>query len=247
MCFHLFSLQDDVAADFIKLTKTLYDLQKADEPAECKGSPLAQLVVENFDEEQIWQELELQNNAVLKYFNTAINEVLSNDTLTTLLESEESAEEEEEEGEEEDGEKALFKHSKRLAVESKDEDYTDEDSDLDFDVDALEKQEKQKKEFGKNASKTKVVPSEVDDKFFKLSEMESFLDEMDKREGKEDDENVDYFHDLPSDENDDLDLDHIGSFRNQKQNKTNVCLLSCTFTFSFCAEGLGNRKCIDHF
>ncbi|XP_028999727.1 U3 small nucleolar ribonucleoprotein protein MPP10 [Betta splendens] len=221
------SLQDGVAADFITLTKTLYDLQKADEPAECKGSPLAQLVVENFDEEQIWQELELQNNAVLKYFNTTIIEGLSFDTLTTLVEKEESADDEEKDDDDDDDddheeENIPQKRSKKMAVEAKDEDYTDEDSDLDFDVDALEMREKQKKEFGKNSSKTKVVPSEVDDKFFKLSEMESFLDEMDKREGKEDEDNVDYFQDLPSDENDDLDFDHIRSFGNQKQSKKNV-------------------------
>ncbi|KAM7014912.1 U3 small nucleolar ribonucleoprotein MPP10 [Tautogolabrus adspersus] len=236
MIFHtdffclLFSLQDGVAADFTSLTKTLYDLHKAQEPADYKGSPLAQLVVENFDEEQVWQELELQNNVVLKHFQNATEEALSDETLTLLAEEEEEEEEsigeeeletgEENVDEEEEEEPSI--RSKKMAVEAEDraEDYTDEDSDLDFDVDALEKREKQKKESGRKGSKTKVVPSEVDDKFFKLSEMESFLDNMDKREGKEDEneDGVDYFQDLASDEDDDLDLDQIISNKQQKTN-----------------------------
>ncbi|KAG8001599.1 U3 small nucleolar ribonucleoprotein MPP10 [Nibea albiflora] len=234
--FHLFSLQDGVAADFTSLTKTLYDLHKAQEPAAYKGSPLAQLVVENFDEEQIWQELELQNNAVMEHFKNATNEALADETLTLLAveedcdgeevetddengdEEEEEEEEEEDEEQEEEEEEKPHKQSRKMAVEA--EDYTDEDSDLDFDVDALEKREKQKKDIGRKGSKTKVVPSEVDDKFFKLSEMESFLDDMDKREGKDDgnEDDLDYFQDLPSDDDEDLDLEQILS--SKKKTKT---------------------------
>lgn len=231
VCVHLFSLQDGVAADFTSLTKTLYDLQKAQEPEGYKGSPLAQLVVENFDEEQIWQELELQNNAVLKHFENATDVALSDETLTLLVDEEEEVEEnsddENVDEEEEEEEEEPPRQSRKMAVE----DYTDEDSDLDFDVDALEKREKQKKDFGRKGSKTKLVPSEVDDKFFKLSEMESFLDDMDKREGKEDgnEDDLDYFQDLPSDEDDDLDLDQILSTKKQKKNT--VCILSRIFTY----------------
>uniref|UniRef100_A0A4W6EVE6 U3 small nucleolar ribonucleoprotein protein MPP10 n=1 Tax=Lates calcarifer TaxID=8187 RepID=A0A4W6EVE6_LATCA len=227
-------LQDGVAADFTSLTKTLYDLHKAEEPADYKGSLLTQLVVEDFDEEQIWQELELQNNAVLKHFKSAIDEALSDETLT-VLEEDEDEEEEEEDGdeaevetddenideEEDEEEEEPRRQSKKMTAEAEDgpEDNTDEDSDLDFDVDALEKREKQKKHMRMKGSTTKFVPSEVDDKFFKLSEMESFLDDMDKREGKddEDEDGVDYFQDLPSDEDDDLDLDEIISTKKQKK------------------------------
>ncbi|XP_028442391.1 U3 small nucleolar ribonucleoprotein MPP10 [Perca flavescens] len=214
------SLQDGVAADFTSLTKTLYDLHKAEEPADSKGSPLAQLVVENFDEEQIWQELELQNNAVLEHFKNVADEALSDETLTVLVEEEEVETDDEDDNEEEEEE--LPRQSKKMALEAEDgaEDYTDEDSDLDFDVDALEKREKQKKEIGRKGSKTKVIPSEVDDSFFKLSEMELFLDDMDKREGKEDEneDELDYFQDLPSDEDDDLDLDQVLSTKKKKKN-----------------------------
>ncbi|KAM4597078.1 U3 small nucleolar ribonucleoprotein MPP10 [Fundulus diaphanus] len=214
------SLQDGPAAEFTSLTKTLYDLQKSEEPAGYKGSPLAQLVVDNFDEEQIWQELELQNNAVMKHFKKAIGEALIN-TLTLLSDEEEMEEAEEEEGETDD-ENDTKQSSKRGIKAAEAESDSEEDSDVDFDVDALEKREKQRKQSARTDPREKVVPSEVDDKFFKLSEMESFLDEMDKREGKEDkgEDGVDYFQDLPSDEDDDLDLDQIMSSKKTKKNRT---------------------------
>lgn len=251
--FHIFSLQDEVAADFTALTKTLYDLHKAEEPAEFKASPLDQLVVENFDEEQIWQELELQNNAVLKHFKNGIDKALSDNSLTLLEEDEEDEYNHEEEVETDDDdddhddeaeeEKRLPKPSKK--VTSEDVDYTDEDSDLDFDVDALEKREKQRKNTGGRGHKTKVAPSEVDDKFFKLSEMESFLDDMDKREGKEagNEDDIDYFQDLASDEDDDLDLDQILS--SKKQKKKNVCIFLYFLFFHLIFSTSRMYICID--
>ncbi|KAM9766125.1 U3 small nucleolar ribonucleoprotein MPP10 [Menidia menidia] len=216
------SLQDEVAADFTSLTKTLYDFHKTQEPSDYKGSPLAQLVVENFDEEQIWQELELQNNAVLKHFKNSIDEVLSDGTLTLLPEIEEEDGDEGENGDvtDDQDEEAprLFKKKADVEAEDRSEGYSEDDSDIDFDVDALEKREKQKKE-SRRPDRIKVVPSEVDDKFFKLSEMESFLDDMDKQEGKEDEDedDINYFQDLPSDGDDDLDLDEMISKSKQKK------------------------------
>uniref|UniRef100_A0A672ZTI0 U3 small nucleolar ribonucleoprotein protein MPP10 n=1 Tax=Sphaeramia orbicularis TaxID=375764 RepID=A0A672ZTI0_9TELE len=226
-CKTLEENSNEVAADFISLTKTLYDLHKAHEPAEYEGSPLDQLVVENFDEEQIWQELELQNGPLLKHLKNVVDDVVSDETLTVLKEDEE---EEVEDGEDEretddenceEEEEELPRQSRKMADDGA-ENFTDEDSDLDFDVDALEKREKQKKMISKKGSKIKAVPSEVDDKFFKLSEMESFLDDMDKREGKgkDSEDDLDYFQDVPSDDDDDLDLDQIIS--NKKQKKSTV-------------------------
>lgn len=227
VCFESCSLQDEVAADFTSLTKTLYDLHKVQEPRGCEGSPLAQLVVDNFDEEQIWQELELQNNAVLTHFKHEIDAALSNEMLTVLVEEEEEEVEEEEEEEPKsdnnlDEEEEETSENPEVGAQHS----TDEDSDLDFDVGALEKREKQKKALSGKGSRARGVPSEVDDRFFKLSEMESFLDDMDKQEGKENEEEheIDYFRDLPSDEDDELDLETIS---NKQQKKHTVCIFSC--------------------
>uniref|UniRef100_A0A3P9JCD9 U3 small nucleolar ribonucleoprotein protein MPP10 n=1 Tax=Oryzias latipes TaxID=8090 RepID=A0A3P9JCD9_ORYLA len=118
-------------------------------------------------------------------------------------------------------EEPLPRLSKKTSVEAEEgsDNYSEDDSDIDFDVSALEKQKKDK---GKTGSKTKVVPSEVDDKFFKLSEMETFLDDIEKREGKEDDneEELDYFRDLPSDEDDEINLDEVMSSKKKKTGKS---------------------------
>uniref|UniRef100_A0A4W5Q6C2 U3 small nucleolar ribonucleoprotein protein MPP10 n=1 Tax=Hucho hucho TaxID=62062 RepID=A0A4W5Q6C2_9TELE len=217
---HFLSLQGGVATDFTYLTKTLYDLHKTHEPAGSKGSPLDQLVVENFDEEQIWQELELQNTAVLKQFETAVSQAALDTALSILFDEEdadeepegveqddEDIEEEMRDGDLEDDGQGEEPPMLKTAMDALRGDNTDEDSDVDFDVDALEKQAKQKKCSAGRESKPLGPPSEVDDRFFKLSEMEYFLDDMDKREGKEGDDDVDYFQDLPSgDEDDDVDL-----------------------------------------
>lgn len=220
------SLQDDVAADLTSLTKTLYDLQKAQEPKDLKGSPLVELAVENFDEEQIWQELELQNDPVLQHFQQFVEDVVSDETLTVLQEEEDEDNEEagedadvgddDDEDDLEEEEEETLRPSKKKTDDSADE-YS-EDSDFDFDVDALEKRENLRKKTDSKQSKTKGIPSEVDDKFFKLSEMELFLDDMDKREGKDHEDGVDYFQDLPSDEDDDLDLEQIMSSKKKEKN-----------------------------
>ncbi|XP_017541432.1 U3 small nucleolar ribonucleoprotein protein MPP10 [Pygocentrus nattereri] len=235
-------VQDALATDFTSLTKTLYDLHKAHKLAGCKGSPLDQLVVENFDEEQIWQELELQNSAVLTDFEEAVGQAVQDDTLTIFPETEEEEEggddgdgdgdeddeddsnEDLEEGEEEaDDDDDEDDSENRLEPKSKAADeedgLSDEDSDVDFDVDKLEKQAKQKKNVAKKLPKSRTV-SEVDDTFFKLSEMEAFLEVMDKREGKESaGEEIDYFQELPSDE-EDLNFDRPATSKSQKKSKS---------------------------
>ncbi|XP_041929516.1 U3 small nucleolar ribonucleoprotein protein MPP10 [Alosa sapidissima] len=235
------SLQDALAADFTALTKTLYDLHKAEQPAGFKSSPLDLLVVENFDEEQIWQELELQNAPALGQFEEAVSQVTVDTGLSLVAEEDEGAvegdgieddddddedlsDDEIDEGEEEEGDEN--------DAEPGNEDgdgFSEEDSDVDFDVDALEKKAKQKmNQKGSAARLPKPMwtePSEVDDKFFKLSEMEAFLDDMDRREGKDDQagEDVDYFQDLPSGDEEEMTFDKpVASKRQKKKSSRNL-------------------------
>lgn len=242
-CLHC-SLHDALAADFTALTKTLYDLHKAQQPAGLKGSPLDLLVVENFDEEQIWQELELQNCPVLGHFKEAVSQVTADTGLSVLAEVEEDEDvsEGEDIGGDDDGDEDA--EDKDLSEDEMDEGEGDEDeeaendtepgnedgdgfsddgSDLDFDVDALEKKAKQKMNQKGSAARLPKAkwaePSEVDDKFFKLSEMEAFLDDMDRREGKDDlgGEDIDYFQDLPSGDEEGLTFDKPSSSKQQKK------------------------------
>lgn len=227
----LFSVQDALATDFTSLTKTLYDLHKTYEPAVFKGSPLEQLAIENFDEEQIWQELELQNTALLTQFEEAVEHTVADDTITFFEDSEEEEEngemdnglEEESEGEDDDkhedddkDKEEKIKQRLKPSASNEEDDFSGEDSDLDFDVDKFEKQTKQRRPTTK-LSKSNWTTSEVDDRFFKLSEMEAFLDDMDKREGKESvGEEIDYFQNLPSDE-EELTFDKPVALKKQKK------------------------------
>lgn len=187
-------------------------------------------MVEHFDEEQIWQELELQNTTVLTHFEGAVSKAVTDHTLALL---EESGEEEDEGGqddvddddvgdddvddEEEQEEEGVDKRKTRLkpSASGAERELYDEDSDIDFDVDKLEKQSKQEK---KTKTPKSRAESEVDDRFFKLSDMEAFLDDMDKREGKETaGVEIDYFHDLPSDDDGELTFDKPATSKSKKK------------------------------
>lgn len=222
------SVQDALATDFSSLTKTLYDLHKAYEPAGFKGSPLEQLVVENFDEEQIWQELELQNTALLTSFEDAVQQAVTDDTITFFEDTEEEDANDLDDGDDQDLEEKSGDEDElqtKPSEDNGDDDFSEVDSDVDFDVDKFEEKTKQKKQSTANVSKSYRNVSEVDDSFFKLSEMEAFLDDMDNRESKGTiEEDIDYFQDLPSDE-DDEELGFDKPVASKKKKNVMVCKL----------------------
>ncbi|XP_028632502.1 U3 small nucleolar ribonucleoprotein protein MPP10 [Grammomys surdaster] len=221
-CF--LTIQNGLASDFTSLTKFLYDFNKVLENGRISGSPLQKLVINNFDDEQIWQQLELQNEPVLQYFQNAVNETVEDEDISLLPECEEEACEEDASEVEADSQENLemdlegeqlsdeggdvpkgndSTKSSRKSDPRKSPVFSDEDSDLDFDISKLEQQTKmQIKPPGKPREK-----SVVDDKFFKLSEMESFLEKVEKEEEKrpdgeeEEEEDIDLFEDIDSDEN----------------------------------------------
>ncbi|XP_042731873.1 U3 small nucleolar ribonucleoprotein protein MPP10 isoform X1 [Lagopus leucura] len=209
------SVQDELAADFRTLTKTLYDLNKALGSSVVRGSPLKELVIENFDEEQIWQQLELQNNAVLDVFKKSVAQCTNDKDLCLISDQEDdgsdaeaSSDSEVEDMLEAETEqenvytehKTEVKEKKSKPRESVIEKYSDDDSDVDFDIEALEQETKTAK---KTAVRKTGRTSIVDDRFFKLAEMEAFLEHVEKENGEreeEDDDDIDYFEDIISDD-----------------------------------------------
>lgn len=213
---HLLSVQDELAADFRTLTKTLYDLNKALGSSVVRGSPLKELVIENFDEEQIWQQLELQNNAVLDVFKKSVAQCTNDKDLCLISDQEDDSSDAEAISDSEVGDtieaeteqdnaytkhKTEAKEKKSKPRETVIEEYSDEDSDVDFDIEALEQETKTAK---KTAVKNTGRKSLVDDKFFKLAEMEAFLEHMEKengeREEEEEEDDIDYFEDIISED-----------------------------------------------
>ncbi|XP_002757688.3 U3 small nucleolar ribonucleoprotein MPP10 isoform X1 [Callithrix jacchus] len=222
-CF--LTIQDGLASKFTSLTKVLYDFYKILENGRIHGSPLQKLVIENFDDEQIWQQLELQNEPILQYFQNAVSETINED-ISLLPESEEQECEENGSEIEADDQEDLEDLEEEEVSDMGDDDpevgeraknsskfdlrkspvFSDEDSDLDFDISKLEQQSKvQNKGHGKPREK-----SIVDDKFFKLSEMEAYLENIEKEEAEQkydnDDEEevIDFFEDIDSDEDESI-------------------------------------------
>ncbi|KAI4535434.1 hypothetical protein MG293_014660 [Ovis ammon polii] len=221
-CF--LTIQGELASKFTSLTKVLYDFNKVLENDRKHGSPLEKLMINNFDDEQIWQQLELQNEPILQHFQSTVSETIEDEDISLLPESEEQECEEdvmeleaagqedleqdlEEEVEEEEvsdlsaddpeaDERA--KNSSKLDLR-KSLDFSDEDSDLDFDISKLERQSKVQSRVPRKPTEKSIV----DDKFFKLSEMETFLENMEKEEEHRDDQeedDIDFFEDVDSDE-----------------------------------------------
>ncbi|NXM96762.1 MPP10 protein, partial [Sylvia borin] len=212
------SVQDGLAADFRAMTKTLYDLNKGSNIV--RAGPLKELVIENFDEEQIWQQLELRNNAVLDFFKKSIARDAKDEDLCLLSDQEEDGSDAETSSDKELEGSIMEVETEQMNVYTKDKDKTkakgkqsklsesimqknsDEDSDIDFDIEALEQQAKTAKE---TTLRKKGRKSVVDDKFFKLAEMEAFLEHAEKedKEEEEEEEEINYFEDIISDDEED--------------------------------------------
>ncbi|XP_045304819.1 U3 small nucleolar ribonucleoprotein protein MPP10 isoform X1 [Leopardus geoffroyi] len=216
-CF--LTIQDELASKFTSLTKVLYDFNKTLENGRIHGSPLKKLVIENFDDEQIWQQLELQNEPILQYFQDAVSKTIEDEDISLFPENEEQECEEDGSEVEADGQEALeqdleeeevadlsgddptgdekMKNSSTIDLR-KSPVFSDEDSDLDFDISKLEEQSKVQDKVPRKPREKSIV----DDKFFKLSEMETFLENMEKEEEQKGDEeeDIDFFEDVNSDE-----------------------------------------------
>ncbi|XP_066052507.1 U3 small nucleolar ribonucleoprotein protein MPP10 [Chamaea fasciata] len=210
-CF--LSVQDGLAADFRAMTKTLYDLNKGSNI--IRGGPLKELVIENFDEEQIWQQLELRNNAVLDFFKKSIARDAKDEDLCLLSDQEEDGSDAETSSDKELEDNKMEVETEQIYTKDKDktkekqsklresimQKYSDEDSDIDFDIEALEQQAKTAKE---TTLRKKGRKSVVDDRFFKLAEMEAFLEHAEKEnKEEEEEEEINYFEDIISDDEED--------------------------------------------
>lgn len=267
-----FRIQPAVAQKFRLATKTIYDFIKESENS--SNDALPELIVDNFDEEQIWQELELQNDCVISSLIKSISQAVSSKDIGFRIVQnedkehcktggstkksdnlEESNEDDVADGEEEklesesDTDTEINKIKTRLKSDTLEQSDDDDDSDaLDFDLGGFDEDDeddgedeepktrptdryliedesksdsKQKSKHGKTPK-----PSLVDDKFFKLSQMEVFLEDEDKKEARRirtEDENRNS-EDESDDESGDEDVNIFGNLSSD-EDETQVGLV----------------------
>ncbi|KAF5298859.1 hypothetical protein FQA39_LY11671 [Lamprigera yunnana] len=145
------SSEDALIEDLRELLKLTYDFSKKGE-SESKSDALPELIIQHFDLEQIWQQLELQNNFILKRSTESTSKLVINKNQLFFNESDV----------EEDGEEVI-EHEEDEKMEN-----GDFEDDLNENVDEEEYEQPIK-------PLKKFKPSAVDDEFFKLSEMNDFL------------------------------------------------------------------------
>lgn len=184
------TVQTHVKDDIKNLVKSLYDFTKSKEKVtkKVKKSALSELIIQDFDEEQIWQQIELQNSECWDQFVWEVANCISvkNDLAFPV----------------EIG-KRETDQSKNNNDESLDDfhnnDHFKDHGDNSSSEATIKKpvnRIKKDKTLGKN-SKVSIV----DDKFFKLQEMEQFLLKEEKNEGKatkedSDEDSIDMFEDF---------------------------------------------------
>lgn len=197
---------EELDGQLISSSKVLYELMKDHENITWKSSKKSfaskELLTKGFDNEQIWQQLQIQNVQQLRHAKSFLRGV--NRDLIYLGTKECLDPQIDENGELEE----------KSGDENADvEDFVDDDSEQeDFELHDEDETEEEENPFVEK----KYKPSIVDDTFFKLRQMEEFLDVQDRlEENKRDekdqnneeaedlDDNIDLFDDEMLDEIDD--------------------------------------------
>lgn len=134
--------------------KRSYDFAKSQEPPSKKCNTLPELIVENFDLEQIWQQIELQNEEIVDKNIMQISKILTSKNL-------------------------LFKEIQTVCSDEKNEVIESVEEDSEVELHDISEDEGTNDDIHENISKSetnrKQKASIVDDDFFKLEEMEQFL------------------------------------------------------------------------
>ncbi|CAH4032792.1 unnamed protein product [Pieris brassicae] len=184
------AIQNDIKGDVKNLIKMLYDFTKSEEKThkKSKGGALQDLIIEELDEEQIWQQIELQNSECWDHLVWEVANCISNkNDLNFPIDIPELENETDEEEMQEMEEKNSKPKKDEISFPSKSTGRTNK---------------------AKNERKSLKKSSIVDDQFFKLQEMEQFLINEEKMEEKgkkkdDDEESINLFEDIDEAESED--------------------------------------------
>nr|SVE74300.1 EOG090X09DZ [Daphnia barbata] len=213
------SVQTVANARFKAITKDLYDSGHRNFSLPDLTGSLPELYTEGFDEEQIWQQLELHNEPCFKILMKNVAKLLTgNDKKLTFHKVEVQADEVEREDDtvgngeddvvnnEEDKDSVASNLSFELPADTEDEDDSnfDETDDLKFnEYKILDEEREEKPKKNRPQSIGKIRKTEVDDQFFKVGEMEKFLEKEEAEKplvDDDDDDSIDYFEDILSED-----------------------------------------------
>ena len=187
---------DDLEKSLIRNSKILFDFMCDVELSHLsQPNALKELLTTGFDNEQVWQQLELQNNPLVRCIKKELKEIDRNNGIFKLN------------GKEVDNENPYQKEQVVAVQGDFDASFSSDD-----DQEDLEKADLEKSVIRTNTTEKmllkKYKPSIVDDKFFRLREMEEFLEKQDKLEqlkqdgeNKEsDDDEIDLFEEMISED-----------------------------------------------
>lgn len=190
------SVQNEEKENIKDLIKSIYDYTKVQESdgGNNKTGALTELIVEDFDEEQIWQELELQNNDCWDQLVADVAKCVSiKDNLKFPIKILEE------------------KHEEDLEETINNESMDEENKLSNIDSDDPKSRTKKKKNNKEKLKSKSTKSSIVDDDFFKLNEMEQFLLQEERKENTSkkvesgsDEESINMFED---DEEEDMEED----------------------------------------
>ncbi|CAH0731471.1 unnamed protein product, partial [Brenthis ino] len=178
-------VQKNIKKDIQNLVKSLYDFTKSQEQSgkSKTNQALSEIIVKDFDEEQIWQQIELQNSQCWDHLVWEVANCIS--TRNNLKFPVKIVEDEMEVlNNEEEKEEAI---SENISA-----------------IDNFEEKSKTKIKNHENKPNSKIKTSIVDDKFFKLQDMEKFLineekmEEKGKKDTEDDEGSIDMFEDIDS-------------------------------------------------
>nr|XP_026493569.1 U3 small nucleolar ribonucleoprotein protein MPP10 [Vanessa tameamea] len=183
------TVQDDIKKDIKNLVKSLYDFTKSQEQENKtkQNQALKKIIVNDFDEEQIWQQIEIQNSQCWDQLVWDVaNSMSSKKDLTFPIQ---------------------FPEDNAQADEAGSENVSDNENEQLEQHTVKKSKVKSKNKVNKQQLNTRT--SVVDDQFFKLQDMEKFLvneekiDVKGKKSNDDDDEgSVDMFDDIESEASD---------------------------------------------
>lgn len=152
---------------------------------------LSELVTKGFDEEQIWQQVELQNEDEMTHLFNGVSKILANNLIIPVCSTK----------------------PELISEVRNDELSQQEGGDAMFDDGDSENESELRSSLRRKTRKNK--PSIVDDKFFKLQELDEYLNKEDRKEKRNesddepDDESVDLFNDFSEEEDDSSERKYI--------------------------------------